>query len=466
MSKRSLQQTIPVALADPVLQRNLGHTLPQVVHSNRQAVEAVSNWEELRSHAHRVKSHTLARLDHYLGELEEAIVRQGGKVIWAETGRAAAEFVIDLARRHGIDRVVKSKTMVGEEIHLNEALERARITPVETDLGEYIVQLAGQTPSHIIAPALHLSKEQISQLFTEKLQMESTDDVEKITATARQKLRADFLAAGMGITGVNFGVAETGTLVIVENEGNIRLTTAAPKIHVALMGIEKVIPRIGDLAVFLKLLVRSATGQEISSYINFINGPRRPRESDGPAEFYLVLIDNGRSRVVGDDLLRQTLHCIRCGACLNVCPVYQHIGGHAYASTYSGPIGAILTPQLEGLEEAPEHPFVSSLCGACHQVCPVKIEIPRILVSLRHKVQQQRDASPSRLSLEKGTMQLWARAMRSPKLFRRASDWARRLQWLLPLMHRLPPLRRWGKQRETPALAPRSFREIYVEKEK
>ena len=457
------------ALQDAQLQRNLSHTLGKTIHSRNQAVAKVSNWEQLRQHGHDVKAHTLSRLAEYLEQLEEQVRDRGGQVKWAETGEEAVRFILDLARQKGISKVVKSKTMVGEEIHLNEGLEKAHIQPVETDLGEYIIQLSRETPSHIIAPALHKSRGEIADLFAEKLQMEPSEDVQSITTTARKLLRNHFLTARMGITGVNFAVAETGTIVIVENEGNARISVSAPKIHVALMGIEKVIPRSSDLAVFLKLLAHSATGQKATSYVNFISGARRAGELDGPEEFYLVLVDNGRSRLLTDPFLRQTLFCIRCGACLNVCPVYQRIGGHAYNSTYPGPIGAILTPQLLSVSEAPEHPFASSLCGACYETCPVKIEIPHILLNLREKVQRSKNERATSVPLEKLAMQIWAWAMGSSANYSRAGRWARFLLKPFQRNGRLeipfPPFRRWMEKRDLPVLAPRSFRELYAGEE-
>lgn len=456
---------VGTALQDEQLQKNLRSTLGKTIHSRDQAVAQVSNWEELRRYAHRVKAHALSRLDGYLEELEQRVTEQGGRVIWAETAQEAVGFILNLARRKEILKVVKSKTMLGEEIHLNENLHKARIQPVETDLGEYIIQLSGETPSHLIAPALHKSRKEIADLFSKKLGMEPTEDVRHITQTARRLLRDDFLSAPMGITGVNFAVAETGTVVIVENEGNARLALSAPGIHVAVMGIEKVIPRSSDLAVFLKLLCRSATGQKMTTYVNFVTGPRRQGERDGPEEFYLVLVDNGRSKLLGDPLLRQTLFCIRCGACLNVCPVYQRIGGHAYHSTYPGPIGAILTPQLLSVEQAPEHPYASSLCGACYETCPVKIEIPHILLKLREKVQQRRNQRAAQLPLEQFGMQGWSWALRSVANYARVGRWARLAQRLFlrngKLVIPFPPFSRWNRQRDLPVLAPRSFRELY-----
>ena len=458
------------ALDNPQLQKNMSAVVRTALYSRDQAVEAVPNWETLRQYAADVKAHTLTQLDFYLEQLEERVVEQGGKVVWVENGEEALSFITRLAHKKGMAKVVKSKTMLGEEIHLNQGLEAAHIDPIETDLGEYIIQLAGETPFHIIAPALHKSKQEVADLFTEKVNMPPTDDVQQITATARRILRTHFLTARLGITGVNFGVAETGTIVVVENEGNARLSASVPEVHIALMGIEKVVPRAADLSVFLKLLCRSATGQKITSYVNFINGPRRSDELDGPGEFYLVLIDNGRSKILADSFLRQTLACIRCGACLNVCPVYQRIGGHAYGSTYPGPIGAILTPQLLSEEEAPEHPFASSLCGACYETCPVKIEIPHILLKLRERVQRKKNDRASHIPLEKWSMQVWAWSMSSSRRFAWLSKLMRSAQgWFLtekkPRIS-LPLLSGWTKHRELPRLPKESFRELFQSKEK
>lgn len=455
------------ALGDEQLQRNLRSTLSKTLHSREKAVREVPEWEQLREYARAVKAHTLSRLDSYLEALESRLQEQGAHVFWARDSREALEFILDLARNREVESVVKSKTMVGEEIGLNAELERYQIDVVESDLGEFIVQLAHQPPSHIIAPALHLSRDEIANLFVQEVGMEPTRDVREITLTARKLLRSRFLKAGMGITGANFAIAETGTVVIVENEGNAHLSCSAPSLHVAVMGIEKVLPRISDLPAFLKLLTRSATGQKITSYVNLINGPRRRGESDGPGEFHLVLLDNGRSKILSDDFLRQTLSCIRCGACLNVCPVYQSIGGHAYASTYQGPIGSILTPQLEGLSQAPEHPFASSLCGACFEACPVKIEIPSILLELRSRVQAQKASDSFRLPLEPFVMGIWAWAMRRPENYRRFSKLIRLAQAPFKRSEILkipfPPFKQWSRSRTLPALAGKSFRELIDE---
>lgn len=464
MSSTNLFQ-IEDALQNKQLQENLPRALGHARRARANSIGNVENWEELRDHASRVKKNTLSRLDHYLVQLEQSLQRAGAKVIWARDASEAVTFIVQLLHERRVTRVVKSKSMTTEEINLNEELEKAHVTPVETDLGEYIVQLAGQKPFHLLAPALHFSAREVAQLFEQEIGTPYTEDEREMTAIARKQLRWEFLKAGVGITGVNFAVAETGTLAIVENEGNILLSTAGPPVQIALMGIEKVIPRLSDLPVFLRLLTRSATGQAISSYVHFITGSRRPDEPDGPEQLYVVLLDNGRSGILDDHYLSQTLSCIRCGACLNACPVYETIGGHAYGSTYQGPIGSILTPQLHSYQTALKHPFASSLCGACGEVCPVKIEIPHILLKLRERIQSVHDATAFRPPLERFGFRLWAWAMLHSKRFETLSRWARKLQGVLfsRLALRLPfsPLRNWGRSRELPRFSPESFRELY-----
>ncbi len=355
----------------------------------RQAVVDVvgdERWQTLRQAGHDLRLHTIKHLDYYLTLLEEKVCDAGGIVHWARDAAEAKQIVLDLAREHNVKRAVKVKSMATEEIELNRALIDAGITTHETDLGEYIVQLAGTGPSHIIVPAVHLTKQGIADLFTEKLGVDAPPDPFKLCEIARTKLREEFLSADMGISGANFMVAETGTLVIVTNEGNGRMCTTLPPLHVAVVGIDKVVPDMESLNVLLKLLPRSATGQKMSCYTSFITGPRRTTEEGGPKEFHLILLDNGRTRVLQDEVARETLLCIRCGVCLNVCPVYNNVGGHAYGAVYSGPIGSILAPQLLGTQVAGDLPFASTLCGACADYCPVKIPIPKILLRLRHRV--------------------------------------------------------------------------------
>jgi L-lactate dehydrogenase complex protein LldF len=321
---------------------------------------------------------------------------------------------------------------------------------VETDLGEYIIQLADEPPSHIIAPAIHKTRGQIGELFTSELGMPPTDDVAQLTSTARATLRDRFALADVGISGVNFAIAETGTIVIVENEGNIRLTTSVPRMHVAVMGIEKVIPRFADLDIFLKLLPRSGTGQRLTTYQSFITGTKRHATDEGPDEFHIVLLDNGRSRMLAHPVTRQSLACIRCGACLNACPVYQQVGGHAYGSVYPGPIGAVITPQLMGIEKTAQLPYASSLCGACREVCPVKIDIPRLLLHLRGEISPRKGGIAERLAFK-----LWAMAMSSPALYKMSSTAGRLMQRIVPIS------RAWTSGRDLRPIESRSFRDLW-----
>jgi L-lactate dehydrogenase complex protein LldF len=446
------------ALHDPTLQTALGRALPGFRRMRADAVAEVPEWEALRRLAAQIKDHALAHLDRYLEQLEAAVAAAGGQVHWADDAAAARRVIVDLARARGVRRVVKSKSMVTEEIGLNGALEAAGVRVVETDLGEYVLQLASEPPSHLIAPMLHKPLEAVTDLFAARLGAPRYTRAEDLNRVARATLRGEFLAAEMGITGVNFAVAETGTLVLVENEGNARLVTARPRIHVAVMGIEKVLPRLADLGVFLRLLARSATGQRASVYVSLLTGPRRPGEPDGPEELHLVLVDNGRTRLLADGDLREALRCIRCGACLNVCPVFARAGGHAYGSVYAGPIGAVLTPALWGLAPAHELPFASTLCGACGEVCPVRIDLPRLLLELRARaVRAGLVGRPERL-----LARLWTFVMRSPTRLQLAGRVAQVLQRPLVRHGRIdrlpPPLAGWTAYRSAPPLAAVPFR--------
>lgn len=415
-----------------------------------------ARWQTLRQAGHDVRLHTINHLDYYLTRLEEQVTRAGGHVHWARNAEEANRIVLQIAQEHGVKRAVKAKSMATEEIGLNHTLIDAGIQTLETDLGEFIVQLAGTGPSHIIVPAVHLTKEGIADLFHEKLGVDAPPDAIQLAALARAKLREEFLAADMGITGANFLVAETGTLVMVTNEGNGRMCTTLPPLHVAVAGIDKVIPDLESLNVLLKLLPRSATGQKMSTYTAFITGPRQTEEENGPTEFHLVLLDNGRTTILKDEITRETLLCIRCGACLNVCPVYNNVGGHAYGFAYSGPIGAILSPQLLGTHIAAGLPFASSLCGACAEICPVKIPIVEILLRLRRRVVQGDAVEPAAASPAWGlAVQTMARAMSIPWLYRLGEQALKIVQapfrrgpWLPNLP---PPLDRWTMARPLPA---------------
>src|SRR5256885_2619329 len=379
----SFDRDARTALADGQLRGALRQATDLFAERRRASLATVPDWEGARDRARAIKDETLLHLDRYLEQFTTNAERAGARVHWARDAAEACEIIGRIAEQRGARSVVKSKSMASEEIHLNERLARRGIEPVETDRGEYIVQLAGETPSHIVVPAIHKTKAQIAALFAEKLGIELSDDVATLAAAARQALRRRFAEADLGISGVNFAVAETGTILILENEGNARLTTSLPRTHVALMGIEKVIPRFADLEVFLRLLPRSGTGQALTAYQSLLTGTKRRAEDEGPEELHIVLLDNGRSRMLASPVTRQTLACIRCGACLNACPVYRQIGGHAYGAVYPGPIRAVLTPQLLGMGESAELPYASSLCGACRDVCPVKIDIPAVLLHLR-----------------------------------------------------------------------------------
>jgi L-lactate dehydrogenase complex protein LldF len=353
--------------------------------------------------------------------------------------------------------------MVSEEIGLNEYLNTLGIEVVETDLGEYIIQLAGEKPSHIIAPAIHKSKEEVALLFQKTLGISHDADISKLTQVARHKLREKFFQADIGITGANFAIAETGTIVLVENEGNIRFTTSLPPVHIVLMGLEKVIPTLDDLDVFLQLLPRSATGQKLPSYVSLITGPRKEYEKDGPEEFHLILLDNGRSRILSDPALRESLYCLRCGACLNVCPVYQKVGGHTYGSVYPGPIGSVITPPLIGFYRARSLPYASTLCGACRDICPVKIDIPHMLLKLRQDLTHKwnKNLINPGYWLEKIFIKAWATGMKGKSRYEFSTSVARLLQ--KPFLKNdkisyLPyPFSRWTKSRDFTPLAPKTF---------
>ncbi|MEK7406145.1 MAG: LutB/LldF family L-lactate oxidation iron-sulfur protein [Acidobacteriota bacterium] len=464
------QINIRKALADARLQSAIYASTGRLMDHRRHAMapDALPDYQELRTQANLIKKHTIENLDHYLEQFEVQVAAHGGKVVWAKDGGEVVEFLGELAKEKGARLIVKSKSMTTEEIDLNERLGHQHLETVETDLGEYIIQLAGERPYHIVAPALHLTRYEVAEIFTRHLGVENETAPEKLTKIARATLRQKFLAADIGVTGANFLVADSGAVVLVENEGNARMSTTAPRIHVAVAGIEKLVPRAQDLAVFLKLLGRSATGQPLTVYTSFLSGPRRGEEIDGPDEFYVVLLDNGRTRVLADRDKRQSLYCIRCGACLNHCPVYRKIGGHNYPWVYSGPIGAIISPQFMGLTHDPWLPFASSLCGACAEVCPVKIDIPRLLLELRSEVVKAEERQPGR-RLERLAFRAWAWVMRHPRIYEMLGLAAGALMgegdgkgWLsrAPALMNWGPLRAWLSQRDLPP-AGRSFRQLW-----
>jgi L-lactate dehydrogenase complex protein LldF len=456
-----LRQRADGALHDSFLQQALTIATTKFIDLRREAFAGFPEGEALRDRARAIKEATLQRLDHHLERLVGNIERLGGHVHYAANSEEARRIVVDIARRADARMAVKSKSMATEEIDLNEALEREGITPVETDLGEYIIQLAHERPSHIIAPAIHKTKGQVAELFERELKRPVEADPEELTKIARAELRQKFLQADIGITGANFAVAETGTVVLVTNEGNGRMVTSLPRVHVAVMGAEKVVPSMTDLMVFLAILAKSATGQKLSVYTTLVRGPRRAGELEGPEEFHLVLLDSGRIAQLGGPL-REALSCLRCGACLNVCPVYRQIGGHAYGHTYPGPIGILLTAMLEGTQSVKELAHASSLCGACADACPVRIDIPKMLIELRREVDDRKIAP----WVERVTFKLLARVLTRPVLYRLAARVGRVLQ--RPFVRdgaigRLPLfLGDWTRTRDLPAVAARTFQERWA----
>ena len=425
-------------------------TMERIV-ADKHAAQAQVPWQALRARMHAIKRYAIANLGWLLEEFEKQFTRRGGTVLWARTGDEAAAQFLEICKRHRVRSVVKGKSMVSEELELNERLAAAGIDAVETDLGEYIVQLADQKPSHIIAPALHLSRADIGRLFAAKLGIPYTDDPHALLAAARTRLRKRYIEAGLGMTGVNFAIAESGTVVTVENEGNQALSAAAPPVYVALMGIEKVIPRLPDLPPFLHVLARAATGQKLSVYTHHFLGPEDGRT------WYCIIVDAGRTNVLADKATRESLYCIRCGACMNVCPIYRRVGGWSYGWVYPGPIGSIETPQMIGVDEAGELPFASSLCGACQEECPVDIDLPHQLVHMRAKAVEHRAAGNS---VERFAFKVWTDAMSSLPAYRRAVKLARSGAAAAAKIGWKPgPLAVWAKTRDVPPIAAQTFKE-------
>jgi L-lactate dehydrogenase complex protein LldF len=469
------QERFHKALADPGLQLAIYSSTARLIDKRAAAIasDVLPDYQELREQANLIKKHTLENLDYYLEQMESNVIARGGKVVWCRNGGEVVDYILGLAKEKSARLLVKSKSMTTEEIDLNERLERHHLEAVETDLGEYILQLAHERPYHIVAPALHKTRYDVAEIFSSRLGVANEVLPENQTKIARSVLREKFLTADIGVTGANFLAADSGAVVLVENEGNARLSTTAPKIHVAVAGIEKLVPRTQDLAVFLKLLGRSATGQPLTVYTSFLSGPRRDGEIDGPDEFHLLLLDNGRSRLLADREKRESLYCIRCGACLNHCPVYRKIGGHNYPWVYSGPIGAIIIPQYLGVSENAWLPFASSLCGACGEVCPVKINIPKLLLDLRRDVNKLRSGE-GQGRLEKLGFKIWAWVMRHPRVYEMlgmmgstilASEGQGRWLRTMPAILNRGPLRAWLSERDLPPPAPRSFRELWRSRE-
>ncbi len=417
-----------------------------------------TDWEQARLAAAEIKWNAIENLDRYLEQFVANVEARGGKVHWAADAQAARDIILGIIRAHDAKSIVKSKCMTSEEIHLNELLEREGFEVVESDLGEYIVQLRHEAPYHFVFPAMHLRRGEISRIFEEKLGTAATSDPQELTMIARRALREKYIHADIGFSGANFGVAETGMISITENEGNARLTCALPKVHIALMGIEKVIPKLEDLALLLPMLATAGTGQHLTCYNSMYGGPRAEGECDGPEEFHLVLLDNHRTALLADHEQRDALRCIRCGACLNVCPIFKNIGGHSYGTTYQGPIGSVITPHLRGLQDWKHLSHASSLCGACTQTCPVRIDLHH------HLLRNRRNAvSDKPKLLEKITFRGFAFVMRRPALYRLAGRLSRIADALArPLAGgRFDPLRAWRSTRTLPAPARESFKDYW-----
>lgn len=422
---------------------------------------AFQDWAAARQAAAETKWEAINHLDKYLIEFSRNLESRGARVHWASTGEQARDIILEIIRQKKARSIIKSKAMTSEEIHLNKALEEEGFEVVESDLGEFIVQLRKETPYHIVFPAMHLTRGDISQLFTQELGSAPTQNPEDLTLIARRVLRQKYLSADIGLTGANFAIAETGMISITENEGNARLTAALPKVMVTLLGIEKILPRLEDLALFLPMLATIGTGQALTCYNSFYGGPRQPGEPDGPEEFHVVLLDNRRTQLLADAEQRDSLHCIRCGGCLNVCPIFRNVGGHTYGTTYSGPIGSVITPHLRGLQDWKHLSYASSLCGACTEICPVKIDLHH------HLLQNRRNAVRQRPSLfEKMAFKLFAMVMNRPALYRGLKTAGRFLQHAHPLIKgtRLDPARAWTRTRELPPLAPRTFKEYWAKR--
>ncbi len=440
--KQSLEKS-----KDLAHRQKMNHALKQSDDAFEKGKGQFSDLELARDWANAIKRDAIMQLDTYLCEFERKFTSRGGKVIWAQTADQAVEAVKAICSRHRAKTVVKSKSMVSEEIRLNQALKDGGVEVVETDLGEYIQQLADEAPYHIVAPSLHKSKEEVAQLFVDKLGTEPELRPDQLTQVARKVLRKKFREAEVGITGVNFLLADIGGMVLTENEGNGRLTTGFPKVHIALTGIEKILPSVHQLSLFLPLLATHASGQHITVYNAILTGPRKADEADGPEEMYIILLDNGRTNILADPTARESLYCIRCGACLNVCPVYKNIGGHTYDTTYSGPIGSVITPHLNGLKDNKHLSYASSLCGSCTEVCPVRIPLHNLLLYNR----QQSVAAGYNSGMEKVMFLTWKKMMLNRKLMNAGSGDVK--NWVFKVF----VSKIWGKDRELPMFPKKNF---------
>ncbi len=459
----NFDENVARALSDSQLRKNLAFAMGNFRQKRKAIFPDPIELEALRDAGNEIRRRALARLPELLERFEKNCVENGMHVHWAETTNEANQTVLEIMRTHDATRMVKGKSMVSEEMHLNRFLAEHGIEALETDLGEFILQLSGETPSHIIVPAIHKNKAEIADIFHQKIpDTPYTEKVEELNGIARRVLRKKFHEADVGLSGVNFAVAETGTLCLVENEGNGRMCTTVPPVHIAVMGLEKVIEKLSDLPVLLRLLTGSATGSLITTYVNMISSPRKTGEKDGPREVHVVILDNGRSKIYADPTFRQTLQCIRCGTCLNHCPVYTRIGGHAYGFVYPGPIGKILNPQVQGMKKAGVLATASSLCLACEEVCPVRIPIADLLRRLRERMHQGTghaapDFNPSGSIAERLAWKLWALLNRHSGLLHSAEKVMGSVGFISP---RVGILRKWSICRTTPTISPRRLHEL------
>ena len=462
MQNTSLQfkKQVTIKLADVRLQDALSRLQSRFVGGRAAVISEIHDLQETRTAAAAIRDRVLNNLEHWLLHFETQATARGAIVHWAETGDDVNRIVAEIAALHNVKTAAKSKSMVSEECGLNDALEQAGVAVMETDLGEYILQLAHEAPSHIVAPVVHKNKEEIADLFAEKHNKPRKTDIAELCREAREVLRPAFLNADMGISGANFLIAETGSALIVTNEGNGRLVTTLPRVHVAITGIEKVVPTLEDVTTLLRLLPRSATGQSITNYVSVLTGNKKAEDHDGPEHFHIILLDNGRSSLIGGEM-QEILRCNRCGACMNHCPVYQNIGGHAYGWVYPGPMGSILTPLLGGIENSPDLPNASTLCGACAVVCPVKIPLPDLLRKLREKQMQLGMKSRQETLMLKA----WAWLALHPNIYALATRIGVRVMKLMggkeKLIHTLPGAGGWTDGRDFPAPSGKTFRELY-----
>lgn len=453
------KKTSKISASDEGLRDKIRKATDTSLRKRQETVEEIQDWEELRQTAHDIRRTVVDNFDAYIAQFAQSARSRGMNVHLASTHERANKIILDIIRRNSAPSVVKSKSMIAEELRLGAILEEMGVEVVETDLGEFIIQLAGETPSHITAPAIHKSRHDIGVLFHKHLNIPYTDDPEELTRIVRIRLREKFLTARVGITGVNFACADTASLALIENEANIRLCTVLPDIHIAVMSIDKLIPSIADLPLFLKLLTRSASGQRITSYVSIINGPRSEQNPDGPAQLHIILLDGGRRELARHPTLKEALYCIRCGACINICPVYQTVGGHAYGSVYPGPIGSVTTPALFDMRSGKELPFASSLCGACTVICPVKIDLHHHLLVERHEIVKRGYKS----FVEKIGMAIWRWMMLDAERVETIGRFARFWRVILGRLFYVPG---WMPHRTFPPFPKKSFRTIMRQSKK